>query len=155
KYVYVILIGISLVFLTNYFLFDGRIIILVTYAEFLLKSFSLFLIGSFLFSTKYLKKYFAVFSLINFVSLSGMLLLGFIASDEYMRFGYALLPTLLFSIYALKNSSHKVFWLFIAASSFIMILFYGSRGPLLAVALFLFIVIFADLKVHFLKKFLA
>lgn len=155
KYVYLIFIGVSLIFLINYFVFNGREIILIIFAEFLLKSFSLFLIGSFLFSTKYLKKYFYIFSIVNLISLSALLFLGYIGSDYYMRFGYALLPTLLFSIYALRDSSHKIIWTLIAVSSFVIVLFYGSRGPLIGVVLFILIVIFTDSKMRIVKKNIA
>ncbi|WP_169793177.1 O-antigen ligase family protein [Planococcus kocurii] len=152
KYVYFILVSITLLFLLNYFLFNSREVILFIFGEFFLKSFSLFLIGSFLFTTEYLKKYFYIFSLINLISLSTILVLGYIDPLDYMRFGYALLPTLLTSLYALRDDKNKVFWLIIASISFMIILFYGSRGPLIGFLLFILIIIFTDSKLHILKK---
>lgn len=152
KYVYYFFITFTLIFLVNFFLFDSSEYTLMIYLEFLVKSFSLFLIGSFSYSTTYLRKYFSVFSLLNFFSLFIILILGLIDNISYMRYGYAMLPTLLYSIYALRNKGHKFLWLFILTSSFVAILIYGSRGPLLGVVLFTLIVLFADSKMKITKK---
>jgi len=154
KYVYYTFIVMSVLFLTNYFLFDGKEITLLLFGEFALKSFSLFLIGSFPFSTFYLKKYFSFFSIVNFFSLLIIVIFGYIETFSYMRFGYALLPTLLFSIYALRDNKNRIIWLLILISSFIMILIYGSRGPLLGLFIFIFIVIFTDSKMKISSKIL-
>lgn len=153
-YVYLTFIFTTLIFLINYFLFNSREIILFIYAEFVVKSFSLFLIGSFAFSVIYLKKYFYIFSIINLFSLLSIVVLGYIGNFSYMRFGYALLPTLLLSIYALRVESNKILWSIITISSFILILIFGSRGPLLGLIIFLLIIIIADSKMQFTKKLL-
>lgn len=154
KYVYYVFIIVTLIFLLNFFLYDGRTIILLTFAEFAIKSFSLFVIGSFSFATDYLKKYFYIFAILNFISLLIIVVLGYIETFSYMRFGYAMLPTLLFSIYALRDNSKKLFWSIIMISSFTMILIFGSRGPLLGLIIFILIILFADSKLKMMKKML-
>ncbi|MBM7095681.1 O-antigen ligase family protein [Bacillus sp. H-16] len=155
KYVISFLTLLTLFFLTNYFLFGNREVTLVIFMEFLMKSFSLFIIGSFPFLTPYLKKSFYFFAILNFIALTIIVILGFVESISYMRFGYAMLPTLLVSIYALRDISiikYKLLWILICFSSFIIIFIYGSRGPLVGLLIFIFIILFLDVKANFFKK---
>lgn len=151
KYVYLTFAAISLLFLLSYFFFDSRDMTLLIYGEFLLKSFSLFLIGSFPFSTDSLKKFFYRFAIINFVALSFILISGQIEEIDYMRFGYALLPTLLVFLYLFKEG-HKLFNALIIVSSFMMIFVFGSRGPLVGLVIFLLILLFINKKMNIFKK---
>ncbi|WP_338128600.1 O-antigen polymerase [Bacillus infantis] len=154
RYLLYSLIIISIIFLTNYFLFNVKEITLVIFIEFLAKSFSLMVIGSYPINTKYLVRYFYIFSLVNFISLSLILFFGLIDSISYMRFGYAMLPTVLFSCYAFSKSEkyRKAIWLIVCVSSFLMTLVYGSRGPMLGLLIFVLIILFFDPKIHFIKK---
>ena len=154
KYVYLAFGAISLLFLSSYFFFNSSDISLLIYGEFLLKSFSLFLIGSFPFSTDSLKKYFYHFSILNFAALSFILVSGQIEEIDYMRFGYALLPTLLVSLYLFKEHN-KLFNSLIILSSFTMMFIFGSRGPLVGLAIFLLILLFINKNMKILNKVLA
>ena len=154
KYVFVTFAAISLLFLFSYLFYDSRDMTLFIFGEFLLKSFSLFLIGSFPFATNSLKKYFFLFSNINFVALLFILLSGQIEAIDYMRFGYALLPTLLVSLHLFKEG-HKILNATIILSSFLMIFIYGSRGPLVGMILFLLILLFINKKIKIHIKVIA
>ncbi|KGR76201.1 O-antigen ligase family protein [Ureibacillus manganicus] len=154
KYVYLTFASISVVFFFSYLFFDARDMSLLIFGEFLLKSFSLFLIGSFPFSTDSLKKYFYLFSLVNFVALSFILVSGQIEEIEYMRFGYALLPTLLVVLYLFKEGN-KVLNGSIIISSFLMIFIFGSRGPLVGLVIFILILLFINKSMKFHTKVFA
>lgn len=153
-YVVIAVILTSLLFLSNYFLFDNREIILPLFIEFLLKCFSLFIIASFPFVSNEIKKYFAIFSLLNFIVLAAILVFGWIDNIEYMRFGYAMLPTTLVSIYAFRQH-YKILNGLVGLSSFILIIIYGSRGPILGVLIFLLIILISDKKLKIPQKILS
>lgn len=153
KYVYYLFIIISIVFLSNFFVFGSRVVIILLFVEFLIKSFSLVIIGSFSFNSDYLKKYFFTLSLVNFFALTSIVILGLVESIGYMRFGYAMLPTVLVSIYALYNKhGNKYKWIIIAVSSFLLIIIYGSRGPLLGLLIFIFITLLFNVKLQKIKR---
>lgn len=154
KYVVITLVISTLLFLINYFLFDNQEIVLLIFIEFLLKCFSLYMIASFQFSPTYLKKYFYFFSFINFLILSGVVLFGLIEDMEYMRFGYAMLPTTLISLYAMRENK-KLLNAFIGTSSFILILIFGSRGPILGMLIFFLILLFIDKKLKIYHRILS
>lgn len=94
-------------------------------------------IGSMRFSIKYLYKYGLILSVVNF----GILFLNpFIStlSTNYMRFGYAMAPSLLFFGYeSFKNKNIKYLFLLVVGS--IEIIVYGSRGSLLIIIIFVFL----------------
>lgn len=153
-YIVIVVILTSLLFVSNYFMFDNREIILPLSIEFLLKCFSLFVIASFPFKSNELKKYFVIFSFINFILLTMIVVFGWIENIEYMRFGYAMLPTTLVSIYAFRNH-YKIFNSLVGLSSFILILIYGSRGPVLGVLIFILIILISDKKLKIYQKILS
>lgn len=153
-YIVIAVILTSLLFLSNYFLFDNREIVLPLFIEFLLKCFSLFIIASFPFITNELKKYFVIFSLINFILLAAIVVFGWIENIEYMRFGYAMLPTTLVSIYAFRHH-YKILNGVVGLSSFMLILIYGSRGPILGILIFLLIILISDKKLKIHQKILS
>jgi hypothetical protein len=102
-------------------------------------------IGSMRFSVKYLYRYGLILSVVNFALL---FLNPFIKilSTNYMRFGYAMAPSLLFFGYEVfKNKNYKYLIFLIVGS--IEIIVYGSRGSLLIVIIFVFLnVIFLGIK---------
>lgn len=153
-YVVIAVILTSLLFLSNYLLFDNREIVLPVLLEFLFKCFSLFIIASFPFITNELKKYFVIFSLINFFLLAAIVVFGWIDNIEYMRFGYAMLPTTLVSIYAFRFH-YKTLHCLVGLSSFMLILIYGSRGPILGILIFLLIILISDKKLKIHQKILS
>lgn len=150
KYVFLFFFIISLVFFSHYYFFHGFGVMEI-YVQFLFKSFSLFLVGSFPFATEHLKKYMYIFSNLNFVVLTLIVLFGLVDQIEYMRFGYGMLPSLLIAIYFMRQK-HKLFNFFITISSFSMIFIWGSRGPLIGLIIFLFIMIIYDRNIKLSKK---
>lgn len=151
KYLIFSFIVVSLIFLLNFFLYDLREITVQIFMEFLLKSFSLFIIGSFPFTTNYLKKYFYIFSIVNFIVLTPIIFFGMLDSIGYMRFGYAMLPTLLTSIFFFKDKN-KILCFLLAISSFIIILIFGSRGPLIALIIFVCFILLTNKEIKLFKK---
>ncbi len=110
--------------------------------SFLSIGYSGILIGSLNFSYEHVIKYGIVVSWINFLIL---FLVPFttLYNEEvnYMRFGYTLLPTVLFSFINLINNYKKsILLLFLV--SFLSMLVFGSRGSLLTFLLFLLFYIY-------------
>lgn len=110
--------------------------------SFLTIGFSGILIGSLNFSFQHIIKYGIVISWINFLVL---FLVPFtpLYNEEvnYMRFGYTLLPTVLFSFSNLLSKKKKS-TLILFILSFLDMLVFGSRGSLLTFVLFLIFYIY-------------
>lgn len=138
KYVIVVFVVISIFFLLSTVMFAKSYLIIVgIYAEFILKCFSAFIIASLYMDGKYMYSAFLRVAVLNFLVLLPLPLLGLISSEEYMRYGYALIPSvLMFVIAALKESSKRVLWIILAIASFVLTNIYGSRGPLIVFILF-------------------
>lgn len=153
----------SFIFITSLFfisfLVNSEIVVILVYLEFLLKSFSLFLIGSFSYSGNHLYKNFKILSIINLISLTLVVLLGLVETISYMRFGYALLPTLLVSLIILLKKDTKIksygFWVITFLVSFILILIYGSRGPFVSFIILAILLILIDKNFSWIKKTVA
>lgn len=71
---------------------------------------------------------------------------------NYMRFGYAMLPTLFFSIYAFLHSEYKYVNLFVILISAIEVVLFGARGATLSVLVFVsFVVCILERKYKLLR----
>ncbi len=136
KYVVITFAILSIYFLLNILLFNNNEAIMV-FIEFLLKGFSAFLIGSLDIDVEELYDLFMKIAIINFIVLLIYPILGYSDTMNYMRFGYAMVPSTIMFFYAAYNEKkNRLFWKAIALSSFILILIYGSRGPLGVLLLF-------------------
>jgi O-antigen ligase len=154
RYVYIFLSIISLYFLFSaFFLSSFTINILKTYGEFLLKGSSAFVIASMPTKGKDLYDAFLKLAIINFISIALFPFVSFLDSMNYMRFGYAMLPSIIMFLYASYDSGFKnLFWNCLLIISLLLTVFYGSRGPIVALILFLLLILFFTNKICLLKK---
>lgn len=143
---------ISIFFMSNYFIYakNGGISINI-YTEFILKSFSGIIIASFKCDYNFLYKCFEKVSLINFISIALYPFVGFLDSMNYMRFGYAMLPSvMMFLLSFIKTNKFKYLVLFFI-SMFLMV-FYGNRGTILPLSIFIIIIFLLNKKDSIVKK---
>ena len=143
---------ISIFFISNYFIYpkNGDISIHI-YIEFILKSFSGIIIASFKCDYNFLYKCFEKVSLINFISVGLYPFVGFLDSMNYMRFGYAILPSvMMFLLSFIKTNKFKYLVLFFI-SIFLMV-FYGNRGTVLPLSIFIIIIFLLNKKYRIVKK---
>lgn len=148
---YVLVFGIILIlnFLVSYLIYQNTNTLLI-FIEFIGKSFLVFLFASFDFDGDELEKSFIKLSVLNFFSILIVFALGYVTEIGYMRFGYAILPTVLISLYVLFTKKHalskKLSWVIVFFTSFILMLLYGNRGTLICMAIFI-LVGFYSLKI--------
>ncbi|MFC4665664.1 hypothetical protein [Falsiporphyromonas endometrii] len=111
------------------------------------------LIGSMSFNYKSFIKYGYKIAWINFIFLFFFPFTTFYGSSiNYMRFGYALLPSVIFSFVCLSPPYKKkgAFLLFI--SSIIELLIFGARGATASAIIFILIYIYFSYNISILKK---
>lgn len=144
KYVIISFIMLSIYFLMNSLIYnESMFIILPIYIGFILKSYSAFIIGSLNVDSKELYDAFLKISIINFLAITTFPFVSFLDSMNYMRFGYAILPSVIMFFYAiLKKEKMRFIWLLLGIAAFFLMVVYGSRGPL--------VVIFIWALIHFL-----
>jgi len=148
-YVILTFLLVSVYFLvTSLVLTNNTQVIMLIYFEFLVKSFSAFIIGSLTVDDKVLYKSFLNVSIVNFASIAMFPIVGFLDSMNYMRFGYAMVPSVIMFFYAVYDSKFKnPIWVILAATSLFLSLVYGSRGPMVVIFMFLLAVfIFSNIK---------
>ena len=113
--------------------------------EILLNFFSIglsgILIGALRFDLSKFFHYGMVVGWINFLFLFMVPLRG-VDTVNYMRFGYAMLPTLFFAIYAFFHGEYKYINLFIILLSTAEIVLFGARGATLSILVFVLFVVF-------------
>lgn len=125
-----------LIFIWGAFLSSAKISDCIIYFfSFIVKGFSAFWIGSLLYEYKHLKHMFLMFAYLSAVSLIAVPFIGVDLRLEYMRYGYAMLPSVMvFFTYALRKKSLYYLSLTIICGIFMVI--YGSRGAVLALCLY-------------------
>jgi membrane protein len=93
------------------------------------------LIGRLIFNFNFFIKYLTPFAWLNFLMVFWTPLWNF-DSINYMRFGYALLPTVLCLFLTYTTSRHKVINLFIIIVSIFEIVVFGARGATFCLGVF-------------------
>ena len=137
-YVIYTFIIISIYFLINSLLISSsRNSILLIYIEFILKGFSAFFIASIAVNGKDLYNAFLHIAIVNFIAIGFLPLIGFSDSMNYMRYGYAMVPSVIMFIYALYDSKHKVHLWIAMFTSLTLTLVYGSRGTIVVILIFI------------------
>lgn len=136
----------SFTLLSIYFLFnaciymESSLTILLLFAEFILKSFSAFMVGSLDINSDELYNSFLKIAVINFIILGVFPFTGLINSIGYMRYGYAMTPSVIMFFYAyLKNKDLRFLWMPAVLMAFTLTVLYGSRGPVIVFLLVLFL----------------
>ncbi len=113
------------------------------YLEFLLKGFSGFLAAGFAFEEASLFRAFVGMGVLNFLAIGLSPFVSFLSSMNYMRFGYALIPSalmFLFALYGADSIARKLAWVALSALSLGLTLVYGSRGVLIVIFMFFLLV---------------
>src|SRR5699024_9508035 len=131
-YVMLFLAIFSTYFMINALVYKERsFIILLVFIEFLFKSFSGFLIGSLDTDGEFLYEAFLKVALLNFLVIGLHPSVSFLDSMNYMRFGYAMAPSVIMFLFAFfDKKEHKLLWLLATITSFLLTVAYGSRGAL-------------------------
>lgn len=146
----------SVYFLANAFIYEeNSLIILPIYIEFILKSFSAFIIGSLDIDGLQLYNAFLRCALLNFVVLAIFPFVDFLDSMNYMRFGYAMIPSVIMFFYAtLSERKMKHFWIMIGVIGLILVTIYGSRGSLVVIFLSGLLLFLFNKRILAIKKFI-
>lgn len=140
KNILVIVFTSTLIFVNILFFQNELVRVQPTLIGFLSIGISGLVIGSMQFSIKHMYKYAVILSVINFSILVFNPFINFLSAN-YMRFGYAMVPSLLFFGYELfQNKKYKYLPLVVVAGFEITV--YGSRGGLLVVIFFIIFNIF-------------
>lgn len=141
--IFVFLIA-SIFFLINIIInIENTILILMIYLEFIIKGFFYFIIGSLNIDTKELMVYMKKLAVVNSIVLIPIPILGYLDPEGYMRYGYAILPSvliLLSCIFYQKNN--KSIYTIIGLICLLFTIIYGSRGPIACIFIFIFCIIF-------------
>jgi O-antigen ligase len=134
----------SIYFLLSALFFSADLILtLEMYLEFLLKGFSGFLAAGFAFEEASLFRAFVGMGVLNFLAIGLSPFVSFLSSMNYMRFGYALIPSalmFLFALYGADSIARKLAWVALSALSLGLTLVYGSRGVLIVIFMFFLLV---------------
>jgi hypothetical protein len=154
KYVIISFIMLSIYFLMNSLIYNESVfIILPIYIGFIFKSYSAFIIGSLDIDSKELYNAFLKISVINFLAIAAFPFVDFLDSMNYMRFGYAMLPSVIMFIYAiLKKEKNKIIWILLGIVAFFLMVVYGSRGPLVVILIWALIQFLFNRKISTYKK---
>jgi len=154
KYVVITFVTVSIYFLFNALIFkEGTITILSIFADFILKSFSGFIIGSLLIEGEELYDAFLRISVLNFFAIILFPFVSFLDSMNYMRFGYAMTPSVIMFFYAIVSKrNNNVLWILLGGISFAVTAIYGSRGPLVVFLLFGLLLIIFSRKITNIKR---
>ena len=156
RYIVITLLIISFYFLFNsLILYDNRSEIFLLFIQFLMKSFSAFMIGSLEIDESYFYKVFLRIAFVNFIVLLPLPFMGMINEIGYMRYGYAMAPSVLALICEIyNNKKSKIVWILLAILSLSITLIYGSRGPLVGFLLYFLIIFVLSDKINKYKKIL-
>ncbi len=136
----VLILGlVSVYFFTSAIIFNTNLnIIIDVYLGYLLKCFSAILIASISTKGKDLYNAFLKLAIINFFVIILFPFTNFLTSMNYMRFGYAMVPSVMMFFYGFFNEKkYRPIWLILTGISTILTTIYGSRGPLLVLIIFI------------------
>lgn len=136
SYVIFLFLLITTLFLLNIRIHKTNMFILPMLCNFLSMGFSGILVGSLDVDGDELYKAFLKYSVINFFILAPFPFIGLLTKIKYMRFGYAMLPTVLTTFYgAIYEKKHKLTLGIISILALALTVIYGSRGTVVAIIL--------------------
>jgi len=154
RYVVVLFIVLSSLFLLHALINQSSsIAILESYLDFILKGFSGIVFASLITNNDHLFKSFFNVSLINAAAMSLYPFTDFMSSVNYMRFGYAMVPSAIMLWYGvLYKQKHKIIWIILALYTTGLTVIYGSRGAIIVLILaFFFYILFNNAITRVLK----
>ncbi|PID23863.1 O-antigen ligase [Sporosarcina sp. P7] len=154
RYVLYTFVILTIYFFLNALVYqESSLIILAIYLGFVSKGFAGLILGSLDTDWKNLNNAFIKVAIFNFCMVAPFPFMNFLDSMNYMRFGYALIPSvLIFYMLALNKGKYKWFWTLLFATSFLLMSLYGSRGTFIAVLIFVLIVLVFNKKISVIKK---
>lgn len=134
----------SIYFLLSALFFSANVnLTLAMYGEFLLKGFSGFFVASFASMEADPFVPFLTVGVFNFCMIGLFPFVNFLSSMNYMRFGYALIPSalvFLLSLYDANTKIQKFIWFVFSVLSLALTLIYGSRGVIIVLFLFVLLI---------------
>src|SRR5699024_6471669 len=122
------------------------------FLEFIIKCFPAVIISSMPVNSKEFYKALVYISIFNFFMIFLFPFVSFLDSMNYMRFGYAMLPTIIMFYYEFKRGSNKFVKLIFLLTSLALLVIYGSRGPLISLMILIFLEIFFNDNTSIQKK---
>jgi O-antigen ligase len=151
----------SFIILSLFYLLNGLILskdlwlTITLFIGFILKGFSGFLLGSINTTSDELYKAFLKMAVINFFVIGSYPFIGIFDSMNYMRFGYAMVPSvIMFWFEVLGEKKYKTTWWLMAIYSTVITVIYGSRGAILVLLLVILFSFLFSKKFSIVSKFL-
>lgn len=131
----------------------NEITIGVIFTEYIIKSYLAFLMGGRYFEEETVFQAFEKISVVNAIILIIVFFAGLLDDDSYMRYGYAMAPSVLMLFASIFYGNRLgLFKTGLLMISFLLMIIYGSRGPILVLLLFLVLLFFENKKISKLKK---
>jgi len=155
KYVVYSFVLFTIYFLLNALIFEQSLpIVLSTYFDFALKSFSAIIIGSLTIKSDDIFDIFLKVAVLNFTLIALFPFVKFLDSMNYMRFGYAMIPSaLMFWMEgARKRGIAQLSWIGLAIISSFLTVIYGSRGSVVVFLLFILLLFLFNKKLTIGKR---
>lgn len=155
KYVVYGFFGVSVYFFVNALIFNAFIsVILIGYMEFMVKGFSAFVFGSLDTDEEDLFDAFMKVSIVNAVIMALFPFTTSMVFVNYMRFGYAIVPSAMMLLYGIAYCKKSCRALYIAFMLFIVSItvIYGSRGTIVVLLLFGLLHLLSSRRISVLQK---
>ncbi|MEH7502853.1 O-antigen ligase family protein [Neobacillus drentensis] len=153
-YVIAYFIFFSLFYLLNGLILSKNLWLTVTlFIGFILKGFSGFLAGSLNTTSKELYNAFLRIGVLNFFVIGTYPFVPFFDSMEYMRFGYAMIPSvIMFWFEVMGEKKYNPIWWGMTIYSTVITVIYGSRGTILVLLLVILLSVLFSKKLAIGKK---
>ena len=133
--------------------YDNTSLTLLIYMEFIAKSFVAFYIASLDVDEKNLYSAFIKLALLNFLAIFIFPFVDFLDSMNYMRFGYAMLPSAIMFMFAAFYKKFNPYWFVLAMVALFVTVVYGSRGPIICLLFMVILLFLFTNKLSLIKKY--
>lgn len=154
-YVIVSFLIVTIFFMLNsLFNYDNTSLTLLIYMEFFVKCFTAFYIASLDVNEKDLYNAFIKLALLNFLAIFIYPFVDFFNSMNYMRFGYAMLPSTIIFLYASFHKKFNPSWFVLGIIALFLTIIYGSRGPIIVLFLMFILVLVFTNKLTLINKYI-
>jgi O-antigen ligase len=153
-YIIAFFIILSLFYLLNGVIFSKNLWVTITlFIGFVFKGFSGFIVGSLDTTSNDIYNAFRKVAVLNFIMIGAYPFVGFLDSMNYMRFGYALVPSVIMFWYEVssKQGLNPIWWGMAIYSTAITVI-YGSRGTIVVLMLMILLSFLFTKKLDIVKK---
>lgn len=123
--------------------------------EIIAKACSAILIAGWITNGEYIYEAFKKVAVINFFSICLYPLIPSFFSMNYMRFGYAMVPSALMFVVATVLEKKKMLWCVLAAVAIFSVVIYGNRGATLVLGVFLLLCLYFSKRIRVTVKVIA